>query len=257
VSERYVDMNRNCAVDRSLFATKNPGYDKLAGFLNPKGKARHRSWKSPGFLARVGWNLIRHGKSTLRQAILGGQYKHEKGLYFGGKDFEPQKPALERLLKEKTRGVSEVMLADMHTGYGKRGQLHLFGPSKAEGRNAEAIKRVFAGHKIDSAGKGDFYQTTGDFPDYVAKLLRNKTVVPMTFEYGTVGMKMWHDLKSLQTMRLENQGHRFGYRSQRDKQKIQQGFMEMYNPSTPQYRTQIMRTTAEHLPTFVGNFAGH
>lgn len=255
VSERFVDLNRNCDVERGLFATNNPGYDKLAGFLNPQGKARHRTWRNPAFLAQVGWKLLRHGKSTLRQAILGGQYEHEQGLYFGGKEFEPQKPALERLLQQKARGASEVLLADVHTGYGERGRLHLFGPSSPGPRNAAAIKRTFAGYPIDAAGTGDFYTTTGDFPVYVAKLLSDKTVVPMTLEYGTVGRKFWHDLKSLQTMRLENQGYRFGYRSQRDRAKIQQGLLEMYNPSSPAFRTQIMRTTAEWLPRFVDNFA--
>lgn len=256
VSAGFVDLNRNFDVNGALFQTENAGYDKLKQLLNPEGKARYRSWGNPCFLAQVGWKLLRHGKSALRQAILGGQYKHEECLYFGGKAFEPQKPAVESLLRSKAADADAVFLVDVHTGYGKRGQLHLFGSPNLSQRNQTALRQVFGNHEVDTGGTGDFYTTTGDFTDYVAKLLPQKTVVPMCFEYGTVGMKLWHDLKSLQTMRLENQGYRFGYRSQGDRQKIETGLLEMYNPSSPGYRAQIMRTTADLLPEVVSRFAG-
>ncbi|MGD8540506.1 MAG: M14 family metallopeptidase, partial [Candidatus Aminicenantes bacterium] len=90
VTENNVDMNRNCAVDKSLFNTKNEGYGKLYGMLNPQGEANHRSLKNKHMHLVMFRKILAESMLVLRQAILQGQYDYPEGLYFGGKELEPQ-----------------------------------------------------------------------------------------------------------------------------------------------------------------------
>ena len=46
VTENNVDLNRNCEVDKALFASKNEGYSSLAEFLNPEKQVDLSSMRS-------------------------------------------------------------------------------------------------------------------------------------------------------------------------------------------------------------------
>jgi hypothetical protein len=257
VSENNVDMNRNFDVSTELFATQNPEYDKIYDFLNPEGEVNLSILGNIFSPMKMLYLAARYGQSTLRQAILQGQYKHEKGLYFGGKDFEPQKADLEALLLARSADYDRVFVMDLHTGYGERGRLHLFGSKPEDPGTRAAMEAIFDGYVVDTGDSEDFYTVYGDFPVYVGKLLgADTTYVPMTLEYGTLDSQTTlGSIKSLQRMRLENQGYHYGYSSDEDRRKVQEWFMEMYNPSEEAYRDQIMRQTAVMLPVFIQRFA--
>jgi hypothetical protein len=259
VAESNVDLNRNFDIAPDLFALQNPGYRAISGVLNPDTPVDLGSLESRLFAERAVLLIARHGMSALRQAVLQGQYEIARGVYFGGHAFEPHKAGLESLLERIIRGHGAVMLIDLHTGYGQRGTLHLYPNPPA----TEAIERdteaVFAGYHIDWPHRDEnFYSTTGGLIDWVGKLLDRDTqrYVPMVFEYGTLDSHTTPGaIDSLQRIVLENQGFHHGHASPSDEAEVRRRFSEMFYPSSPRWRTQVMATTRDLWPVILGRFA--
>jgi hypothetical protein len=186
--------------------------------------------------------IVQHGMPALRQAILQGQYAHPQGLYFGGRTFEPQKALLEPLFKKTAISYSHVLLIDLHTGFGERGRLHLFPNAIRDPAVRARLEAVFAGYQIDYGDTEDFYTTTGDFSEYMGKLLDDKIYLPMVFEYGTMDSQTTSgSIRSLHNMIVENQGFWHGYESYDDEAEAKRRFREHYNPTSPVWRTKVIR----------------
>jgi len=99
VSENNIDLNRNCAIDLSLYNEVNEGYGKLYSMLNPKKKADHANSRNRNYHLISIQKIVAESMPVLRQAVLQGQYEYPEGLYFGGKALEPQFQSLKPKLK--------------------------------------------------------------------------------------------------------------------------------------------------------------
>jgi hypothetical protein len=241
VSENNVDLNRNCSASPDLFATKNDGYSKLYSFINPHKPAALGSLSNIFFVERSIAKILKASMSVLRQAVLQGQYQYPEGLYFGGKDFEPQVKAIKPILVDFARDYDRIYHIDLHTGYGERAKMHLF-PNPAKNPEVRTgTEYLFSGYRIDWGDSKDFYTISGDFSDLIGELLPDKLVIPMTLEYGTMNsQKTMGSLHSIQNMILENQGFHYGYRNKRSERKIKGWIREMYAPSSPAWQTLVM-----------------
>ena len=241
VTENNVDLNRNSDTDGKLFATKNAGYPSVTGLINPETKVDTRSAGNIFFHVRAVAMIVKASMKALRQAILQGQYEYPRGLYFGGRDFEPQIKSVRPLISRVAGEYPLVMNIDLHTGYGERGVLHLFPNPVKDKKVRSMMEKVFEGYRIDWGDTGDFYTVTGDFSDFVGKLARKGTYLPMSFEYGTLDSQTTlGSMKSLHITILENQGFQFGFASPEDGQRVKAAFKEMYYPSSPAWRTKVM-----------------
>lgn len=254
-TENNVDFNRNCDISNSLFSFENKGYDELLGLTSPQGKANTGSLKNKFFMLIAINQIVQKSMSVLKQAILEGQYKHEKGIYFGGFDFEPQVAILSKVFKSVAADYDTVFNIDLHTGYGERGTAHLF-PNPIDDSNVKTnLENIFTGYKIDWGDSDDFYTINGSFTDYIGKLLSDKYYLPMLFEYGTLNsQKTVGSVKSLQISILENQGTQFGYKSAKDSIKIKHDYMEMFNPSSEKWRTKILNDSKTMINQAMENF---
>jgi len=242
VTENNIDLNRNSDATTDLFAIKNDGYTRLYNFINPVKPASLGSCQNRLFVERAILKIVKATMPVLRQAVLQGQYTYPEGLYFGGKEFEPQLVALKPVLVKYARQYNRIVHIDLHTGYGERGKMHLFpNPAKSPEVKEGTIK-LFEGYQIDWGDSKDFYTITGDFSDLIGKMLPDKLVIPMTFEFGTMdSQKTMGSLHSIQNMILENQGFHHGYKNKRSERKIKEWFREMYAPVSPVWRTMIMQ----------------
>ena len=82
------------------------------------------------------------------------------------------------------------------------------------------------------------------------------TYLATAFEYGTLNsLTTVGSIKSLHVMVLENQGVHNGYASPADEGRVQRDFMEMFAPSSPAWKTKVIRDTRALLNTALGNFA--
>lgn len=240
VTEHNVDLNRNFDTDKNLFALKNDGYEKVRTLLNPTSKADSGFSSRAKYYVSAGVAIVQHSMDSLRRAVLKGQYQFPDGIYYGGKDFEPQKLWLEKELLDRAAGYEEVLLIDLHTGYGERGQLHLFA-DRSDALDADYLQRIFAGQNLDYGQKKDFYEVTGGLVVFAAKLLQGKTkFAGIVFEFGTLNsQKTLGSLDSIYRMSKENQLSLHGAQSTEDEENIRGLFLEMFYPSSPEWRASV------------------
>ena len=251
-----VDLNRNFVLEANDYQFKNESYTALNDFLNPTSPARAGLWSHIDFFLGSLWRVIQNGLAPLRKAILLGQYQHEKGVFFGGRQPSPQQEILKRtldqffeLLPKESR--FRVMAVDLHTGYGKRGQLHLLTNSADEQTKNIALvlgnkklQQVFGADQLDSGQKKEFYDVKGGVLSWMSEQLVRRPEVGLfssvTFEAGTLdSQKFFGSLDSLYRMRLENQLNFNGAASPPDADVIHHDFMEMFNPSDREWQHTI------------------
>ena len=248
VSEGNVDLNRNCMPAGGSYAIENGGYSDLDSLLNPRGEVRARSLRNLFFPLRAMGKIAVHGMPALRQAILQGQYRFERGIFYGGKGLEGAIAAVAPLIRETAAPYESVLHIDIHSGYGRRGTLHLFAGPPGSGTRARQLEHIFEGTPIDWGGGGDFYTVTGDFGSYVGSLLPEKHFLSMVFEFGTLDSHTtFGAIHSLHNLVLENQGAHFGYASPEDAAEVGRRFLEGYFPSSPAWRAKAIRDAREIL----------
>jgi len=241
VTENNVDLNRNCSTDKTLFESVNSGYSDLNAMLNPTNKANTKSVGNIFFQLNAIQKIIQYSMGTLRQAVLQGQYQYEKGVYFGGKELEPSIKAVSPLIRDITQNYDMVFNIDLHTGYGKRGTMHLFPNPMKDEKKRKNIENIFSGIPIDWGDGDDFYTVTGDFATYVGQIIPEKYYLNMTFEFGTLDSQVTMGaIKSLHNVILENQGVHFGYKSKEDEGDIKNRYLEGYYPSSKPWRSKAI-----------------
>ena len=256
VNEHNIDMNRHFAATDALFETVNEYYPVVDPDLNRTTAVTQTDFDNRGpYVAQF---LIAFSAANptadVYQAVLSGQYQYPLGLYYGGMEFEAQKATLEALLVEKLDQHEAVFLMDLHTGYGNRAQLHLFGAPDLG--TPAAVESIFAGYEIDTGDSPDFYETFGDIILYLGELAaeREMTYVGMTMEYGTLGLGLEAGADSLGRTVLENQGYHHGYESEAVQADVEEAFRELYFPAASDWRETIMQSSREMLPVFIERF---
>lgn len=254
-TENNVDLNRNCIINDQAFTIKNQGFAALTGFLMPAKPVNLCSFRNQFFHLISIFKILQESMPVLRQAALQGQYEFDKGFYYGGKDYESQIKMLKPFLTEKIAAYNVVLNVDLHTAYGERGTMHLFIDKPEEEAVLQGIERIFEGAKIDWGGSGDFYTITGEYIRWGNSLVPGVLCIPMCFEYGTLDSQgILGSLKSMHIMILENQGAHYGYRNEKNEQKVKRLFQEMYFPSSPVWRTKVMKDSYMMLNMMMHNY---
>jgi hypothetical protein len=123
VNPNNVDLNRNFVLSQHFDPAINPDYDLIHKFLNPQRPVRSLSVEAIPFLARVIKNMISPGKVRVQAASLLGQYRHSKGIYFGGRELQEETTVLMNLYHTALKEYQNFYQLDIHTGYGPRYQM--------------------------------------------------------------------------------------------------------------------------------------
>ncbi len=248
VNENNVDLNRNCSTDSHLFETANPGYDRLNMFLNPRHRVNLTSFNNFFFQLTAARKIMKYSISSLRQAILQGQYQYPRGIYFGGSRLEPSILAVTSLIRTTAQPYPQILSIDLHTGYGANGQLYLF-PNPVKDRKKKArIEKIFSGQPINWGDTENFYIVTGEFATYIGSILPNKDYMTMTFEFGTMDTDTtMGSIKALHNVIIENQGNWHGYASRKDKDRTKERFIKGYYPESEKWRSIIIEQARKTL----------
>ena len=115
VTQEGVDLNRNFH-DFHQPLPHNAGYDQIAAALIPA------HWPpTAADEAVLKAYADQHGERGLQQAITGGQYSHELGLFYGGHAPTWSQVTLRHVLEEQGRGAQSIAWIDLHTGLGPSG----------------------------------------------------------------------------------------------------------------------------------------
>lgn len=241
-TENNVDLNRNCMLTSEQFDTENEGFTQIYDMLTPSGKVGVNSiWNRSFHLVAIN-QIIKKGMPVLRQAALQGQYEYPEGIYYGSKDYEPQVKSVMPVIKEYINRYPIVLNVDLHTGYGERGQLHLFIDRPKEKVVEQGIESIFEGQKIDWSEGADFYTINGEYVGLVAAQADSALVIPMLMEFGTMNsQETFGSLKSIHIMICENQGFNNGFKNAKSEKKIKSDMVELYAPRSEAWRSETIR----------------
>ncbi len=246
VDGNNVDINRNFDTSETLFLHENAAYASFHSLLNPETPYRRKTAEKLRFLLKALKILRKKDVKTFRQAVLQGQYAFEKGIFFGGKRFAPQKEIMEQITCRYAERHRRIILIDLHTGYGYRGRLHLIGMDEyLDPEILKQLRQLYPGEKIEVANKdsGDFYKISGSMLDFIYKVCsaKNKTVLPVAWEFGTFdNIKTRKSLESLRIMISENQGFHYGYANEKSRKKALDEFRNLYYPDDPKWRAMVL-----------------
>jgi Protein of unknown function (DUF2817) len=118
-TENNVDLNRNF-IDRTQEATPaNPHYEKLHQAIMPRDWTDAENARVDKALDDFG---AKHGRDALFDTLARGQYLHQDGLMYGGRDREWSNRTLETIVGETLAEVEKVAFIDWHTGIGDYGK---------------------------------------------------------------------------------------------------------------------------------------
>lgn len=259
VSEKNIDLNRNFFDENEIQEFDNPFYAHLENLLNPQSPATHGSISS----FRLIWKVIRavrkYGIYSVREALLKGQKQFPKGMFFSGRTLDPNCSQLIDRIQDWTQDLQSVLHLSLHTGFGARGEMHLIEPVSLPRQSMDQIQQIFSQFPMHLANDKDFYKVFGGFQDFVHKCLEKKvSYLPMTLEFGTVNNQtLWGGLKSLVTMIKENQGYHYGYKSEKDQREIEKQYLELYYPSSEEWREKIINDVTKLFHIVQSNWVSH
>ena len=204
-NENSVDLNRNFLGPDETYEGTPAGYPLLDPFLNPPSP--------PGwdllYYPRAGWLIARHGMSTLRQSIAGGQYEYPKGLFFGGSKLEEGSLKVQEFMRERLDSAEHVVVVDVHTGLGPFAYDTLFVHAGDEGSEIyQVMKRTF-GERVASLDpdRGPAYRVKGAYDTMYPRVVSGgkEVVYFLCQEFGT-----YYAVQALRALRDENRWHHYG-----------------------------------------------
>ncbi|MCG8555679.1 MAG: M14 family metallopeptidase [Proteobacteria bacterium] len=252
VNEDNVDLNRNFEPDGvRLYGTLSPAYDQIAAALQPGGACGPGPLADVRFAARMLAAAARRGPGAVRAAALQGQYTHPKGLFYGGSALTGEARCFSNLYEAIKDRYVEILLIDLHTGYGERGRVYaLFA-----GADSPSLRRMTAGGIRDRYGRDKSYSARGELVAYCRTTVKRKhpdrIFNGMVLELGTHGLGLAQQLYDLRTMVLENQARLHGAIDPEAERAVKQRFSELFYPSSSAWRTQTLDAAVGTIETML------
>jgi hypothetical protein len=115
VTQENVDLNRNFH-DFSRPLPENRAYDEIAGLVVPP------TWPPSDEVERkLAQFVAERGMPAMQAAVSSGQYTHDNGLYYGGRNPTWSNQTLRHVLRDHGRHCRRLAWIDLHTGLGPSG----------------------------------------------------------------------------------------------------------------------------------------
>jgi len=239
-----IDLNRTFLYDVDHDPTFNPAYDKIAKFLNPGTKVQNLAFDNFSYLLQLLWHIARMGMKNFRYALLLGQYRDPKGLYYGGTKRPEETQTLMDLYKQMMGSYEQILHLDMHTGYGPRYQMSLVNSAYDKGSSDYFVKR-FNYPLVVAATADEFYAIRGDMVDYEYLLWKNefpeKRFFATAYEFGTLGDTLYGLFQSPRVMIHENRVYWYGAKNEKLLTKAKYGFEELFFPEAKDWREKAVK----------------
>lgn len=246
-----VDINRTFLWQGdSLDPNFNLDYFTIADFLMPKGPITNLLADKLGFLVGLAFNWMRLGKRRFNAAPLLGQYRFNKGIYFGGVEPQAESQLLMKLYREAFEECEHILHLDMHTGWGPRDRMTLI-DSPYEPRSSEQVQRDYNYPAVAAANPEEFYALKGDMIDWVYMLRDNEfpntRLYSTSFEFGTYGDSLWQSIRGLRTMIFENRLYWYGAGNADIEKQVRYDLRELFDPEALDWKQKAMADSDEAL----------
>jgi len=241
VNEDNVDFNRNFR-DRFDPGQCSADYETLFDALNPPDLDPEREvlrWR------RVDDFVAAHGARRFQQAVSEGQYKHPRGLQFGGHAQAAGTRHLLALVREHLADARFVVWLDFHTGLGASGACELVTGAPADHDDCAAARAVW-GDAVKSAASGESVSTP--LNGLLDRGLRAALPAGCRFAFAYPEYGTWPIERVLRAMRADNWLHAHGDPADETGRAIKREMLEAFRPADRDWQ----RTVVAHGAGLVG-----
>jgi hypothetical protein len=251
VTEEGVDLNRN-HIDFGKPLPENPKFVELADALIPPA-LEGPAWEAAQ--ARQAAYEAEHGTRALRRAQTGGQYTHDKALFFGGFGPTWSRRINERIIAEnRMRERDAVCLVDYHTGLGPYG----YGEAMIAydtGTTPERRAQAWFGESLTNTSLGT---TSSDalfgFVEDAWKEALGDRAVCLTLEYGCFDYSVtWGSLVR------EQWHHLYRHNATWDAPEtvaVKQYIRRAFHPDTPSWKELVLFRSRQILSQATAGLTG-
>jgi hypothetical protein len=242
VTESNVDLNRNCVDHFGSEALKNfnPDYERLNELLNPE------QWSTAkphvGFHKIMGY-INEGGPERFQRAVSIGQYRHERGLFYGGANKTWSRLTLEEIISTELRGAKNIAVIDYHTGLGQTGTGELI---CVEAPSSDAYQRAVRlyGNRVKSTKtlESDAKAVSADVHGSIDRLFHGSNVLTyVALEFGTVSV-----LEVLEALRADNWLYQHGTDSCSDlAEEIRRDMRAAFYPEREEGKQAVLHRSAQ------------
>lgn len=182
-NEDNIDLNRNYIEDFSN-CPQNPAYDELANWALPE-KFDDESIKNATVQLMV--YSQNNGFAALQNALTAGQYRHQKGVYFGG--FAPSwsNQTINSILDKWTAGIKRLIVIDFHTGLGPFGHGEILSDFPIDSIEFARVKEVFGEEATSTKSQGSISAAVnGSLDSGICRKYASLNPVCVALEFGTL-----------------------------------------------------------------------
>lgn len=177
-NESNVDLNRNWRRS-DVDPPDNDAYDELHPLACPNTATMPAL---DSFLATANAVVAERGLVWVRDAITVGQYRHPDGLHYGGARTEESTAVIEALATERVTERSRLLVLDLHTGHGRRGEITLLSDRPPDDPQHRFFRASFPGLKVEATVDNPD-ATTGRKSGQIANGIRD--LLPAGAAYST------------------------------------------------------------------------
>lgn len=259
VNENNVDLNRNFIENwNSHDKGINSQYGEVYDLLNPD-KAIKRSDTSliPFLFSNIG-KIKRFGTEKIKKALTLGQYEFDKGIYYGGAEYQKSVLIIRRIFKNILSEYINIMHFDIHTGAGPKNRMSVIN-SVREIKSDDLIRSETGYDLIYRSDEDDFYEICGDINDYFYFLKKDMDVNSNFFystclEFGTFGESIIGYLKTLKSIINENSAFFNEYVSVEAERRGKKDFLSLFYPSDSAWRNAAIYDAEKAIRLFTEYF---
>ncbi|MFG3054549.1 DUF2817 domain-containing protein [Kitasatospora sp. NPDC048239] len=231
VEQDNIDLNRNFLPAGEPYRGAPPQWDRVGGWLAPERPASRLDPLLPKALVA----LARMGRRPLLQAVGGGQYENERGLFYGGSGPASLQPLLREALPAWTKGAAEVLHLDIHTGLGRSGELQLLLPRLQGTPAADELVARFGPDARPALAAVRHYRVQGGLGPWCEALLPDVRYTLCAAEFGSVS-----STAVLSALHQENRAWFWGGRGDRPSAWARDRLSHAFAPLSQSWRRRVL-----------------
>ncbi len=227
VNEDNVDLNRNF-IDWAAPPPADAGYDEIADLVVPQEWSPEAQEASTAQLLEV---VALVGLEDFQARISSGQYRHKRGIFYGGAEKTWSHLWLEDHADKLAGSAAKVGIVDLHTGLGAWGHGELISHEGASNPGYRRGIQWWGDVRSMTDGESVSAALTGDWLGRIETFLGRREVTSAALEFGTVDV-----ITVLQSLRADAWLHGYG---------------DPTGPDAPAIRAQVRAAFADDDPLWI------
>lgn len=230
-NEANVDLNRNNILNDADRHGIPDGYNYIRSLLMPSCPTPF-----PLFACKAALKVIGHGFPAVKQSVTQGQFEYPTGLYFGGRELQPELVFFREWLRGNLPQAKRVTALDVHSGLGDFGRDYLIIDNPVESDEYKRVVGIFGEKKVEGSDPSTSvaYTTIGSLRCLIQEALPHSELNGVVQEFGTYhGFKVIHALIEENRRFFAGKGGAAGDRDD--------SLKEIFCPNSPEWRTQAIQ----------------